>query len=277
MISRFLDLWRPQFDAEGRYQGDIGVLVDITERKQMEEDLRQSQKLQSIGTLAGGIAHDLNNLLVPILGLTELTMEHLPKGERDHRNLENVIAAAERAQRLVEQILAFSRRDKPSRRLLNLTKVVPEVLSLLRSVVPSSVTIREELDPGTPDVLGDSTQIHQVLMNLASNAASAMGIRGGILTIQVAPARLDAAFCQLHPELTPGRAARLCVSDTGRGMDRETLKRIFEPFFTTKGVGEGTGLGLSVVHGIVTAHGGAVDVESIVGRGTTFTIYIPAA
>jgi PAS domain S-box-containing protein len=273
----FLDLWRPRFDPDGLYQGDIGVLVDVTERMQMEEELRQSQKLQSIGTLAGGIAHDLNNLLVPILGLTELTMERLPKGERDYRNLESVIAAAERAQRLVAQILAFSRREKPSRRRLNLTHVVTEVLSLLRSVVPSSVSIREEIDIRTPEILADATQLHQVLMNLASNAAGAMGIRGGVLAIQVAPAMLDGAFCQLHHGLAPGPAARLSVADTGKGMDKETIKRMFEPFFTTKGVGEGTGLGLSVVHGIVSTHGGVIDVDSVIGKGTTFTIYFPAA
>jgi PAS domain S-box-containing protein len=273
----FLDLWRPRYDPSGRYLGDIGVLVDVTERKQMEDELRQSQKLQSIGTLAGGIAHDLNNLLVPILGLTELTMEDMDKSNRHYRNLGNVIAAAERARRLVEQILAFSRRDTPSRRPVRLGDIIPEVMPLLRSGVSSSVAIREQLDPATPAILADATQIHQVMMNLASNAADAMGIKGGSITIQVSPVMLDAAFCQLHADMKPGPAACLRISDTGKGMDKETLKRIFEPFFTTKGVGEGTGLGLAVVHGVVTAHGGAVTVESALGRGTVITIYFPAA
>jgi PAS domain S-box-containing protein len=273
----FLDLWRPRYDTDGRCLGDIGVLVDVTERKQMEEELRQSQKLQSIGTLAGGIAHDLNNLLVPILGLTELAMEDMAKSDRHYRNLGNVIAAAERARRLVEQILAFSRRDMPSRRPVRLGDIIPEVMPLLRSGVSSSVAIHVEIDPATPEILADATQLHQVLMNLASNAADAMGIKGGSITIQVTPAMLDAAFCQLHTHMTPGPAARLLVSDTGQGMDKETTKRMFEPFFTTKGVGEGTGLGLAVVHGIVSAHGGSISVDSVIGRGTTFTIYFPAA
>ena len=273
----FLDLWRPRYDTDGRCLGDIGVLVDVTERKLMEEELRQSQKLQSIGTLAGGIAHDLNNLLVPILGLTELTMESMAKDDRHYRNLGNVIIAAERARRLVEQILAFSRRDMPSRRPVRLGDIIPEVMPLLRSGVSSSVAIHEKIDPATPEILADTTQLHQVLMNLASNASDAMGIKGGSITIQVAPAMLDAAFCKLHANMTPGPAACLRVSDTGRGMDKETTKRIFEPFFTTKGVGEGTGLGLAVVHGIVSAHGGAITVESAIGKGATFTIYFPAA
>jgi PAS domain S-box-containing protein len=273
----FLDLWRPRYDTDGHCLGDIGVLVDVTERKQMEEELRQSQKLQSIGTLAGGIAHDLNNLLVPILGLTELTMEDLGKGDRHYRNLGNVIGAAERARRLVEQILAFSRRDMPSRRPVRLGDIIPEVMPLLRSGVSSSVAIHVEIDPATPEILADATQLHQVLMNLASNAADAMGIKGGSITIRVAPAILDAAFCQVHTNMTPGPAARLAVSDTGAGMDKETTKRMFEPFFTTKGVGEGTGLGLAVVHGIVSAHGGTIAVDSVLRSGTTFTIYFPAA
>ena len=272
----FLDLWRPQFGTDGHYQGDIGVLVDITERKHMEEELRQSQKMQSIGTLAGGIAHDLNNLLVPIMGLTELTMERLPPGDRDRSNLAHVLAAAERGKRLVEQILMFSRRDKPSRRQVKLTSVVSEVLSLLRSVVPSNVAIHERLDIATPEIMADATQLHQVLMNLASNAVAAMGLKAGTLSIEVRPTVLDPAFCLQHPGIAPGRAAELVVGDTGVGMSSETLKRIFELFFTTRGVGEGTGLGLAVVHGIIAAHGGVLQVHSVIGRGTKVTIYFPA-
>ncbi len=253
------------------------MLVDITERKRMEEEQRQTQKLQSIGRLAGGIAHDLNNLLTPILGLTEMTIEGMPEGSKDRVNLEKVLAAAERASQLVEQILTFGRRDRPNRKPVKLGPIVSEVLLLLRSAVSTSIAIRSQVDPETPEVLADATQLHQVLMNLASNAASAMGIKGGSLTVRVAPVTLDAAFCESHGELNPGLHARLSVSDTGGGIDDETLTRIFEPFFTTKGIGEGTGLGLSVVHGIVTSHGGAIHVESEDGVGTTFTVYLPVS
>ncbi len=214
---------------------------------------------------------------MPILGLTELTMEDMAKDGRHYRNLGNVIAAAERARRLVEQILAFSRARHALAPARAAGRHHPQVMPLLRSGVSSSVMINVEIDPATPEILADATQLHQVLMNLASNAADAMEIKGGSITIQVIPANLDAAFCQLHANMTPGPAARLRVSDTGGGMDKETTKRMFEPFFTTKGVGEGTGLGLAVVHGIVSAHGGSIDVDSAVGRGTTFTIYFPAA
>ncbi len=272
----FLDVWRARFDAEGRYLGEIGVLVDTTERKRMEEEQRQLQKLQSIGRLAGGIAHDLNNLLTPILGLTEMTIEGMPEGSRDRANLEKVLAAAERASQLVEQILTFGRRDKPNRQSVKLETVMSEAISLLRSVVSSSIAIESRIEPDTPDVLADVTQLHQVVMNLTSNAAAAMGIKGGRLSVRAAPVTLDAAFCESHPALKPGLHAKLTVSDTGKGIDAETLKRIFEPFFTTKGIGEGTGLGLSVVHGIVASHNGAILVESQIGQGTTFTIYLPA-
>ncbi len=274
--SWFLEVWRARFDSDGRFLGEIGVLVDITDRKRMEEEQRQTQKLQSIGRLAGGIAHDLNNLLTPILGLTEITIEGMPKDSEDRVNLEKVLVAAERAAQLVEQILTFGRRDKPNRQPVKLQSLVSEVLSLLRSVMSSSIAIRSQIEPGTPDVSADITQMHQVLMNLASNASAAMGIRGGSFTVHVAPVTLDAVFCGAHPELKPGKYAQMIVSDTGKGIDADTQKRIFEPFFTTKGVGEGTGLGLSVVHGIVTAHGGAIDVESEIGRGTTFRVYLPA-
>jgi PAS domain S-box-containing protein len=272
----FYDLWRPRFDGHGRYLGDIGVLVDVTERKRMEEELRQSQKMQSIGTLAGGIAHSLNNLLVPILGFIELTMEEFPPGSRQQANLAKAVAAGEQAKQLVQQILAFSRREQAQRRLIKPAALVEEILSLLRSVLPESVEIRHDIDNAAPAIMADATELYQVFLNLASNAAAAMGMKGGVFAVRVAPRNLDAAFCTAHPELAPGPFVELAVSDTGCGIANDVLGRIFEPFFTTKEVGDGTGLGLSVVHGIVSTYRGTIVVETTLQRGTTFIMYLPA-
>jgi signal transduction histidine kinase len=248
---------------------------EVTERRRAEAELRQSQKLQSIGTLAGGIAHELNNLLVPIIGLTELTIEKLPERGRNRTNLNNVLAAAERARLLVQNILAFSRRDTPNRQRIRIEPLIEEVLNIVRPVLPASIDIRHRVDRNTPDIPADAALIHQVLINLMSNAAAAMGLKGGQLEISVSGVDLAESFCRGRSGLVPGRYARIKVSDTGHGMDEETQRRIFEPFFTTKKMGDGTGMGLSVVHGIVSAHSGAIDVESEVGRGTAFTVYFP--
>jgi PAS domain S-box-containing protein len=254
----------------------FGTLQDVTDEKRVEAELRQSQKLQSIGTLAGGIAHELNNLLVPIIGLTELTIEKLPERGRNRNNLSNVLAAAERARVLVQNILAFSRRDTPNRQWIALEPLIDEVMAMLRPVLPANVAVRQSAEEGVPAVPADATQIHQVLINLVSNASAAMGLQGGVLELSVAGADLSEAFCHSRPGLVPGRYAKLVVGDTGHGMDPETQRRIFEPFFTTKKVGDGTGMGLSVVHGIVQSHRGAIEVESAVGQGTRFTTYFPA-
>ncbi len=250
--------------------------TEITDRRRAEAELRQSQKLQSIGTLAGGIAHELNNLLVPIIGLTELTIEKLPERGKNRTNLNNVLVAAERARLLVQNILAFSRRDTPNRQQIKIEPLINEVLAIVRPVLPTTIDIRFRVDRGTPDIPADSALIHQVLINLMSNAAAAMGLKGGLLEITVAGVDLAESFCRNREGLVPGRYARIRVSDTGHGMDAETQRRIFEPFFTTKKTGDGTGMGLSVVHGIVSSHNGAIEVESEIGRGTTFAVYFPA-
>jgi PAS domain S-box-containing protein len=250
--------------------------TEVTDRRRAEAELRQSQKLQSIGTLAGGIAHELNNLLVPIIGLTELTIEKLPERGRNRTNLNNVLVAAERARLLVQNILAFSRRDTPNRQSLKIESLIEEVLSIVRPVLSTTIDIRHKVERSTPDIPADAALIHQVLINLMSNAAAAMGLKGGLLDIAVSGVDLAESFCRSRSGLVPGRYARIRVSDSGHGMDEETQRRIFEPFFTTKKTGDGTGMGLSVVHGIVSAHSGAIDVESEVGRGTAFTVYFPA-
>ena len=254
------------------------VARDATEEKRREEELRQAQKMQSLGTLAGGIAHDFNNMLVPMLGLTELALHDLPEESLARSNLTRVLDAGQRARDLVHRILAFSRRDQSQRQPVQPRAVVGEVLKLLRATLPSSIEIREETD-ATKDVtiLADPTQVHQLLMNLASNAAHAMGEAGGLLTVSLEVVEVTRRASRGQPGLNPGPHLRLRVSDTGCGMDRETSERIFDPFFTTKDVGEGTGLGLSAVHGIVANHGGAVTVESEPGKGTTFSIYFPVS
>jgi PAS domain S-box-containing protein len=259
------------------------VLVrDLSERKQAEEvrerlegQLRQAQKLETIGTLAGGIAHDFNNILTAVLGYVELALAELPADHPVHDDLLEVQRAGLRATDLARQILVFSRRTEQTRRLVILEEVVDEALKLLRATLPSTIEIRRSVDPETPLVEADPTQIHQVLMNLCTNAGHAMR-EGGTLelvlaAVEIAPGQADAPMT-----LAPGSYARLSVRDTGHGMDRDTLERIFDPFFTTKAAGEGTGLGLSVVHGIVTGLGGAIGVDSAPAAGTTFTVYLPA-
>jgi CheY-like chemotaxis protein len=233
--------------------------------------------MQSLGTLAGGIAHDFNNVLVAIGGNVELAAQALPAEHPARKHLQRVERAAARAADLVRRILAFSRPQEPRRASIRLQPVVEEVLKLLRATLPATVEIRTGFDGGTPEVLADSGQVHQVLMNLGANAAHAMAERGGVLEVRLEPVALDAGAATIAPELRSGRYARLSVGDTGSGMDPATLERIFEPFYTTKAPGQGTGLGLSVVHGIMKSHDAVITVDSQVGVGTTFHLYFPAA
>jgi PAS domain S-box-containing protein len=251
------------------------IVRDIAQRKRLEAQLRQLQKRQAVGTLVGGIAHDFNNILAVILGYTELALFKVPRRSAAKRYLEDVLTAAKRAKDLVQQILAFSRQNETERNRVRLPPLVREALSLLRASLPSTVEIRYHIDKKVEMVLADPTQIHQVLMNLGANAEYAMRKEGGVLDVHLEAVELDAMAATVHPNLVPGPYVRLTVRDTGRGMPPEIMERIFEPFFTTKGVGEGTGMGLAVVHGIVMNHGGAITVDSTPGQGTTFVIYLP--
>jgi signal transduction histidine kinase/CheY-like chemotaxis protein len=240
-----------------------------------EAELRQAQRIQSLGTLAGGIAHDFNNVLTAILGNTEIAARSLPDDAPAQRSLRHIAQAGARASDLVGRILMFSRHQQPQRSLVTLRGVVEEALRLMRSTLPATIRIECTCAADAPAVLADPTQVFQVVMNLGTNAAHAIGRHGGRLTV-----RLEAVVLEpdvVPPGLRPGRHARLTVTDTGCGMDAATLERIFEPFFTTKPVGEGTGLGLSVVYGIVKNHEGAITVESRPGEGTTFRLYLPEA
>jgi PAS domain S-box-containing protein len=260
----------------------LNVLEDITEQRKaeeeraaMEQQMRQAQKLEALGQLAGGIAHDFNNILTGVLAYTELAIIDSAEPAAVRQHLAEVGKAGQRARALVRQILAFSRQQVQARSPLRAHPIVAEAVSLLRSSLPSTIEIRTAIDPKAPVVLADATQLHQIVMNLCTNAAHAMRDRAGKLEVHFQAMQVDAATSAGVRGLQPGFYAALTVSDTGHGMDADTLKRSFEPFFTTKGPGEGTGLGLAVVHGIVEDHDGAITVESRVGEGTTFRIFFP--
>ena len=265
----------PIHDASGRIIGASKIARDITTLRRVEAQLRQAQKMEALGTLAGGIAHDFNNMLAAILGYAELMQEEIPVGSSARAWLQRVLTASLRAKALVQQILAFSRRTPVTRTPVSLTAVVRETLPFLRALLPSTIVMEDQLTTEATPVLADATQMQQILLNLGTNARDAMGDMGGRLAIHLAVVEVDAAGAALHPALHTGAYVRLTMQDSGSGIPPDTLARLFEPFFTTKEVGHGTGLGLSVVHGIVADHGGTILVESTVGQGTTFTIYFP--
>jgi len=267
----------PELDEQGAVQSLLIISRDVTERHRLEDQLRQSQKLEAVGTLAGGIAHDFNNILTGIFGNTEMAMMDLPDKAPAQVWLQRVLQAARRARSLVDQILAFSRRQEQKRVPLQVQAIVQEAMQLLRPSIPASIAFTTELPAATPPVMADPGQLHQVLMNLVTNAASAIGPAAGRIDIRVEVVDVDAEAVRQRPQLRCGRFVRLSVSDTGCGMDAATLARIFEPFFTTKKPGTGTGLGLAVVHGIVEQHEGCALVYSEPGKGTTFLIYLPVS
>jgi PAS domain S-box-containing protein len=261
----------------------IAVYADITERKRAEEEKRlleaqllQSQKMEALGTLSSGIAHDFNNILTAILGNAKLAREHIGSDDAAQRNLGEIYNAGVRAADLVRRILSFSRRQEPDRRVIHLQPVVDEAAELLRATMPARIELRTDRGRTIPDVSADAGQIHQVIMNLGTNAAHAMEDRGGVIEITLEAIDVDAELARASADLHEGRYVRLSVIDNGSGMDQGVLRRIYEPFFTTKEIGKGTGLGLSVVHGIVQSHEGAMVVTSEHGKGTTVRIYLPA-
>jgi len=254
----------------------MGTLIDVTREKTLEQQLLHAQKMEAIGTLAGGIAHDFNNILAAIIGFTEMTKGRVREDADVRRYVEHVLTAGTRGGDLVRQILTFSRHSEKELKPVRLSSAIQEPLKLLRASLPSTIRIKQEIMTDSL-ILADVTQIHQVLMNLSTNAAHSMREKGGILRIHLSDFSFSAALDAPHQDMAPGSYVKLSVSDTGCGMSREVLKRMFDPFFTTKGTGEGTGLGLSVVHGVVKSHKGAVTVESEAGKGSVFTVYFPRA
>jgi len=279
--SRFIEYTVNEMQFAGRRMFNC-VVRDVTEQKRAQDEkaaleakLQQSQKLESLGTLAGGMAHEFNNMLVPISGLTELAMRDVAPDSRAHRNMQAVLVNSRRAAQLVERILSFARQENTGRTAIDLATVVEEAVELLSATLPATITIKAQIDRHAGTIMAGDVQMHQVLMNLASNARHAMEGKVGELTISLVRADLDRGLEGRFASLKAGAYAKLSVSDTGHGMDMTTIGRIFEPFFTTKKVGKGTGLGLTVIHGIVTSNGGAIEVTSAPGQGTTFDIYLP--
>jgi len=267
------------FGSATIYNGNpaaIGTVLDITERKKLEARLQQAQKMESIGTLAGGIAHDFNNILFPIVGHTEILLEDIPADSPLHSNLNEVFNSAMRARDLVKQILTFSRQDSHEIKIMRMQPVIKEALTLIRSTIPTSIEINQTISPDCGPIKADPTQIHQVVMNLATNAFHAMEDSGGELKVNLIEIELDAQDLP-SPNMESGPYACLTVADTGTGIDGNIRKRIFDPFFTTKELGKGTGMGLSVIHGIVQSAGGNIQVNSEPGQGTEFHVYLPVA
>jgi PAS domain S-box-containing protein len=265
----------PMHNTSGQVSGICVIARDITEKLKMEAQLAQAQKMEAIGTIAGGIAHDFNNILGAIVGYTELAQLDLTKGSTAKAHLDAMLIAAKRATDLVKQILAFSHQDGQKAQPIDLIPIVKTSLELMRASLPTTININSKIASDTGVVSANSTQIQQVLMNLITNAAHAMSEEGGDLTVSLENIDLDREQPAESGHLIPGRYARLTVMDTGHGMDEKTKQRIFDPYFTTKEKGVGTGLGLAVVQGIVTKAGGSIAVESELGEGTTFSVFLP--
>lgn len=270
------------FSEDGVFSGIDGILFDITDRvmaqeenRQLESRLRSTQRIETIGTLAGGIAHDFNNILTPILGYAEMGLLSLPDHDPLQEYFSEITKAAERARNLVAQILSFSRADERTPSVVGVQAIVKEALKLLRPSIPSTITIEQMIDNTCSNILADPSQIHQVIVNLCTNAFQAMEESGGVLSIDLREILPDAGMLKMLSRLSARRYLQLSVTDTGTGMDEATMERIFEPFFTTKSVNKGTGLGLSVVHGIITSYNGEIAVDSKPGKGTAFRIYLP--
>ncbi|MFH2218422.1 MAG: PAS domain S-box protein [Pseudomonadota bacterium] len=248
---------------------------DVTGKKKLEAQLQQSHKMEALGILAGGIAHDFNNILTSIIGYTQISLDALPKKTYVYENLQHILKAGYRAKDLIKQVVTFARVDQEGRFPVMVASVLEEALKFLKATLPSMIKIRRYIKIDSDIIAADSTQIHQLLMNLCTNAAYAMGEDGGVLKVTLTNVILDSAFIALNPEISPGLYLKLSVSDTGCGIPPDIREKIFDPYFTSKDKDHGTGLGLAVVHGIVKKYGGTITVETEVGKGSTFSVYLP--
>ncbi|MGO9118404.1 MAG: PAS domain S-box protein [Desulfomonilaceae bacterium] len=265
----------PVRDTSGQIINYVAIKRDISREVQLQQQLLQSQKMEAIGTLAGGIAHDFNNLLTVVMGYSELLLAEKERDHQEHDDLQTIFHAARNGAELVQRLLMFSRKSEPKPVPMNLNKQVVQVEKLLRRTIPKMIDVKLELSADLPQIDADPSQVEQVIMNLAVNARDSMPDKGK-LTLKTDIVTLDEEYCRLHVEASPGEHVVLVVSDTGQGMDKETVEHIFEPFFTTKEMGRGTGLGLAMVYGIIKQHNGHITVYSEVGKGTTFRVYLPA-
>jgi signal transduction histidine kinase len=266
----------PVRNSNGKIINHVIVQRDITDETRLQNYLQRAQRMETIGTLAGGIAHDFNNILATIIGYTDIAMQDLPYDHSSFRDLEQILKASNRAKDLVNKILTFSRQVESKTESISLVSYIKDTVRMLEGSIPEKIKVKTSLEDHCPPVTADPSQLHQIIVNICTNAFYAMQKKGGQLSINLKSLNAEDKFLIKYPNLRKGKYVRMDFRDNGEGIKQEIIERIFEPFFTTKPVGEGTGLGLSVVHGLVKNMNGEILVESKPGKGSTFSVLLPA-